>query len=49
MVAEIGTVATKGCSDENLWKSQLLHNQDQLLILHLSAIILLLEKPIPIA
>jgi hypothetical protein len=48
--AETGTAATKGCSDENLWKSQLLQNQDQLLILHLSAIILLLEiKPIPIA
>jgi hypothetical protein len=43
MVAETGTAATKSCSDENLWKS-ITPNQNQLLILHLSAIILLLDK-----
>jgi lipopolysaccharide export system protein LptA len=42
--AETGTAATKSCSDEKPMEITITPNQNQLLILHLFAIILLLEK-----
>jgi hypothetical protein len=46
--AETGTAATKSCSDEKPMEITT-QNQNQLLILHLFAILLLEIKPIPIA